>query len=399
MFVCITMAILIKWIWPFEGPLIDDPAQSTLSVAPAPFVAAEGALYETSDSASLTFYPHLYVSPSGDDITGDGSVARPWRSIQCALRMALPGTTVHLADGRYDQDVITVRDGTPSQPIRIVGEPAAVISGNGAIYVIEIQHDYIELQGFTIDGLWESKAVDQPGSYRRKLIYAHSPRPLDGITGLRVLSMTIQNAGDECLRLKYFATLNEVAYSNFNNCGQLHFRFVSGKKNGENIYIGTAPEQLTHNPTHGMDQSNQNWVHHNTFVSNGNECVDIKEGSSQNIVEYNDCAKQQDAASGGFNVRGNNNTFRFNRIVGNLGAGIRLGGDTDADGVDNNVYYNEMIDNAVGGVKFQRPIQGIVCGNHTSAKPSAGQFAASFTPDAPCPNNVPRPNGRLGKGK
>lgn len=401
MLVCLSLAIFIKWIWPYEGSLL--PSPPALLTTPAPPIATNtstlpASLDHTADS-NLVFRPQLFVSPIGDDQRGDGTLVQPWHSIQQAMQQALPGSTIYLADGHYDQDIITVRNGTLDQPIRLMGSAQAVVNGGGNMYVVDIQHNYIELEGFTIDGLWETTvdAESRPEAYRRKLIYAHSPLPLNGITGLRVMSMTLQNAGDECLRMKYFATQNEVAYSSFKSCGQLDFRFGGLGKNGENIYIGTAPNQLNRNPTPDSDESSHNWIHHNTFVSNGNECVDIKEGSSRNLIEYNDCASQQDSASGGFNVRGNDNTFRFNRIFGNRGAGVRLGGETDADGVGNHVYYNELIDNAAGGVKFQQALQGIICGNRASAKPSAGAFATNFTPEAPCPPSVPRPVGLMGR--
>lgn len=57
------------------------------------------------------------------------------------------------------------------------------------------------------------------------------------------------------------------------------------------------------------DHCNDNLVSGNTISTNGNECVDIKEGSSGNIVTNNVCSWQMDQMSAGFNIRGNNNTI------------------------------------------------------------------------------------------
>lgn len=46
------------------------------------------------------------------------------------------------------------------------------------------------------------------------------------------------------------------------------------------------------------------------LVPRGNECVDVKEGSTMNVIEYNDCAEQLDAESGCYDSRGNGNVFR-----------------------------------------------------------------------------------------
>ena len=162
------------------------------------------------------------------------------------------------------------------------------------------------------------------------------------------------------------------------------------KYNGEGIYIGTAPEQRSDgkNPTSDPDESSSNWIHDNIFDTQGNECVDIKEGSSGNIVENNKCTGQKDAESGGLDARGSNNIFRFNEVYANVGAGVRLGGDASQDGIDNDVYQNTIKDNKNGGIKFQRKPQGKICGNTMSGNTSGnavGTFASSFTPTKACP--------------
>lgn len=126
-------------------------------------------------------------------------------------------------------------------------------------------------------------------------------------------------------------------------------------KNGEGIYLGTALEQLNDgkNPTSDIDVSSGNWIHDNNIVTEGNECVDIKEGSRQNIVENNSCTGQKDPESAGLNSRGDENVFRYNQVFDNLGAGVRLGGDTPNDGSNNDVYGNNIYNNAGGGIKFQ----------------------------------------------
>jgi hypothetical protein len=60
------------------------------------------------------------------------------------------------------------------------------------------------------------------------------------------------------------------------------------------------------------------------------------------------------------------NTFRYNVIRDNLGAGVRFGGDTPADGANNDAYDNVIVKNAAGAIKFQATPQGMVCGNATA---------------------------------
>jgi len=60
----------------------------------------------------------------------------------------------------------------------------------------------------------------------------------------------------------------------------------------------------------GPDECKDNIIRQNTITPNGNECVDIKEGSTGTIVEHNTCRNQLDTDSGCFGSRGDGNTFR-----------------------------------------------------------------------------------------
>lgn len=325
-----------------------------------------------SFSTSKTLAETYFVSPSD--------------SIQRALERAMPGDTINLAPGRYFQDFRTVRDGRPGRPIVIQGGRNAVVSGAGANRIAEINHDYVELRGFTIDGRHALEGGKD--SYRDKLVYAVGRRPGDGVTGFRIIRMTLKNAGGECIRLRYQAQRNEIANSTIENCGIYDFVYKDGGKNGEGVYIGTAPEQLGKRgvPDAAVDRSDANWIHHNTFNTRGNECVDIKEGSSGNIVEHNRCTGQRDKKSAGLDSRGSGNTFRHNVVYGNRGAGIRLGGDEENDGIGNNAYSNTLSDNAVGSLKVQRGPQGKICGNVVAGKRTGtkGEFGEKINPRQPC---------------
>lgn len=338
----------------------------------------------TSTTSQGTTY---YVNPTGND-THDGKTTKtPVKTIQKAVDMATAGDTIFLAAGVYMQDVLSKKDGTEEKPITVTGPKEAIVKGAKSARIIEIHHDYITLKGFTIDGLYGS-ATSMSG-YRDKLLYVQGKKAKDGVNGLKVLNMTLKNGGGECLRLRYFAQKNEIANNTIQTCGVHDFKFGDGGKNGEAIYIGTAPEQLTDgkNPTADADESNGNWIHHNTIDTQGNECVDIKESATENIVEFNTCTGQKDPESGGMDSRGENNTFRGNTIKDNLGAGVRLGGDEKNQGIKNNVYDNTITNNNAGGIKFQRTPQGKICDNTMSGNNkgnSVGNYGKNFNPISKC---------------
>jgi Right handed beta helix region len=291
--------------------------------------------------------------------------ATPASGLQAALDRARPGDVIALAPGDYRGAVRSVRDGTAAAPIAICGPRTAVVRGTAYDQrVVEINHDHLILDGFTIDGLFGADPADK-NSYAGKLVYAIGTRPGDGPSHNRFEDMAFENAGGECVRLRYFARRNEIAGSTFRTCGLYDFRFGEGGKNGEGVYIGTAPEQQGENgaPDKAKDRSDRNWIHGNDFVTRGNECVDIKENASKNLIESNRCTGQRDKESGGFDSRGNRNTFRFNTSSGNRGAGIRFGGDGRTDGILNVAYGNVIRDNGAYGIQMTRNPQRLICGN------------------------------------
>lgn len=339
-------------------------------VFPPPSVAA----------AAATAY---YVSPSGSDSNSGTSAGSPLATIQKAVDLAPTGAVVNLAAGTYKQDVVTKRAG-----VTITGPANAVVKGAGDARIIQVQHDSTTLNGFTVDGLHGS-STDVAG-YRLKLIYVMSTTPGNGVGGLRITGMTLKNAADECLRVRYLVTGADISENTITDCGVADFRFGGGGKNGEGIYLGSAPEQQGANgaPDAAPDISRNNRIHHNTIATRGNECVDVKENATNNYVEYNDCSQQKDAGSGGLDARGSGNIFRYNTIHDNVGAGIRLGGDTATDGIDTSVYGNTITGNAGGGIKFMRTPQGPVCTNTMSGNTggdAVGTYGSEYAPTGACP--------------
>lgn len=328
-----------------------------------------------------------FINPSGRDNDNGLSVKTPFQTVQKAVDLAQPGDVINLSPGNYQQDVITKRDGTANAPITITGPKEAIIRGERNARIFEIRHSFIILKGFAIDGQ-HSNGTDV-SDFKDKLIYILGQQSKSGVKGIKITGMTIQNAGGECIRLRYFAQNNELSGNIIRNCGVYYFRFNKEGKNGEGIYIGTAPEQLGDgkNFTNEPDQSSNNWIHNNEIDTQGNECVDIKESSSKNLIENNICTGQKDPDSGGMDSRGPGNVFRNNIIFDNTGAGIRLGGDSINDGINNDIYNNSINNNATGGIKFERNPQRKVCGNSMFGNNdgnSVGTFGKQFEPTVKC---------------
>ncbi|MFO1350232.1 MAG: DUF1565 domain-containing protein [Gammaproteobacteria bacterium] len=336
--------------------------------------------------AATAAEPAVYfVSPTGNDLNSGGYWDLPLRTVQKALDLAQPGDEIILAPGEYAQDFHTVRDGQAGAPIRISGTSTSRIKGAGKSHIIDINHSYIELSNLEING--QAGTTGTASDYRDILVYVKGLTAPQGVTGIKIDNVIFKNAGGECLRMKYFAHHNEISHSRFYNCGVWAFKYLTGGKNGEAIYIGTAPEQLASNPTPQSDASNNNWIHNNYFDTQGNECVDIKEGASYNTAEHNWCTGQKDPESGGMSSRGSNNLFAFNMIYSNAGVGIRLGGDTASDGIHNQVIGNTLKNNAVGSMRIMTAPQDAICGNRVTpvSSPVSGTHGSEYNPQSPCP--------------
>ncbi|CAM9163351.1 unnamed protein product [Ectocarpus sp. 8 AP-2014] len=185
-----------------------------------------------------------------------------------------------------------------------------------------------------------------------------------------MFDLEVKNLSSESVHFRYFVTHAE-------HCGIDAFENGEGGKVGEAIYVGTvlsqvkdgkAPEpKLRTGSADNVDADvcGYNWIHQNTFRTYSNECVDIKEGSANNLVEHNVCEQQFDPNSGCFGSRGLDNTFRWNEIAECKGAGIRVGGE-DGYGEDNHMYGNTIKNAEKGAFNVMSPNQGTVCENSIS---------------------------------
>lgn len=105
--------------------------------------------------------PAFYVSTSGDD-NNAGSEAAPWRHIQLAVDRAVPGDTIYVKNGVYNEVVIINKSGSaeggfitlqnyPGHTPVIDGD-GLPISGETGLVVVENQA-YIKVVGFEIRNL------------------------------------------------------------------------------------------------------------------------------------------------------------------------------------------------------------------------------------------------------
>jgi hypothetical protein len=369
---------------------------------PSPEPAAEGV--------------QLYVSPAGND-ANDGSQAAPLRTIQAALDEAEEGTVINLAPGEYREQITTQRDGDPAAPITIRGpetgkDPSgrnqAVLYGTGRI--VNIDHSYYTLEGFTIDGQDQLRADQlptdlaamdafrngaQPQIKDSKLIYVGSADTSRDVTGITIRNMFLTEAGTECVRMRNNANGNTIADSVIQYCGLRAGQSDDDDDdrfpyhNGEGVYIGTSPNS-DKQPMADNDTSSNNTVTGNVIRTFGSECLDVKENAHDNVFENNQCSGNTEPREfNGSNVelRGHGNIVRGNVIADSAGWNVKIQAD-DEDDYDNggNVLENNTLSGAAAeAVRIGSDAQqGTFCGNRvTAAQPVDGPSPGDIT--APCP--------------
>ncbi|CAM9341807.1 unnamed protein product, partial [Laminaria digitata] len=329
--------------------------------------------FRTSRPSAL-FFSQFFASAAARTITV--KAGEDFEAV--CLHVVQPGDTCYLEKGNYKHDGLTVTHGKKDKRITITGHSEACIRGsNTQDRVLQIAHDYYTIEGICFNG--------QHGSeYCATAIYVLGEDKKStkngvksSVTGLQLFNLEIKNFDSECIHFRYFVTHAEVQGCTIQKCGREDFERGGGGRVGEGIYLGTALDQVDDNKAPEIklrsgkadnvnaDVCRSNWIHHNTFRTYGNECVDVKEGSTDNLIEYNVCEKQKDTNSGGFGLRGSGNTVRYNDIAECVGAGVRVGGDKGY-GKKNNIYGNGIKNTRKGAFNVMQPDQGVVCENDVS---------------------------------
>ena len=339
----------------------------------------------------------LNVNPTTGSDTNDGSPNSPMRSIQAALDKAMPGTQIQLAPGVYNERLQTQRDGTADAPIVIKGpETGKDKSGRykatvyGTDRVISIDHSYIHLDGFTIDGQEKLANTTFPTSFTAmdafktsvqskvedgRLVYIGAAETTSDVTGVRINNMFLNGAGGECVRLRNNAHDNTITDSVIQYCGMFGKKSDDGKRaefhNGEGVYIGTSPKSETQ-PMHENDGSSRNIVRNNTIRTFGSECVDVKENAHDNLLENNICSdntESGDFEGSNIELRGYSNIVRNNEISNSAGVSVKIKSDSKEYDKGGNVVQNNRISGSAAALQLGSKVaQGAICGNVVSTQ-------------------------------
>ncbi len=187
-------------------------------LAPASPARANDCATVSTFADSLAPSRLIYISPTGNNATGDGSQQAPYATIAYAAAQATPGTAIRLLPGTYPGGAfLNNLRGNSAAPIWLGGEPGAhprpIISGGSNNIQLSrarwlVIHD-LELTGATGNGLNadDGGEVDNPDAagpilFRNLLIRDIGPTgnrdalKLSGIYDFVIDDCTFRNAGD-----------------------------------------------------------------------------------------------------------------------------------------------------------------------------------------------------------
>jgi len=103
-----------------------------------------------------------HVSMSGDDVRGDGSYAKPWRTIQYAIERAGRGDTVVVGNGVYDEQITISKTIILTSSTGDYATSNVVLTGGGsgwALITVESAASGSVIQGFRFDKVVSGDAV------------------------------------------------------------------------------------------------------------------------------------------------------------------------------------------------------------------------------------------------
>jgi hypothetical protein len=100
------------------------------------------------DSAATTG-PTVHVAPIGNDVTGDGSLAAPWRTIQMTYDRVAPDTTILVAPGQYNETLSLTRTVSPQRITIRADTPYTVVIAAAPVVV-----NCNACTGLVLDGLY-----------------------------------------------------------------------------------------------------------------------------------------------------------------------------------------------------------------------------------------------------
>lgn len=332
---------------PTETPSSTDSPRPTFGPSVTPVPTPRPSTTPPSSTRPSTAPPHPTATV---DCPGDDTVSTT-DELETALADVTPGSVIHLSPGVYTGRFVANVSGTPEDPITLCGGEDAVLDGGG------VRKGYV----LHLDGV--SNWVVSGFAIRN----GQKGLMADGTTDTLIDGLSVSHTGDEAIHLRAFSSDNTVSNNAVSDTGLRKPKF------GEGIYLGSAESNWCDISGCQPDTSDRNVVRGNVITGTTSESIDIKEGTSDGVIEDNTFdGSTITAADSWVDVKGNDYLIAGNAGSNSPGDGFQTHEILDGWGTDNVFRDNSAEVNGPGHGFALKPARGNVVACDNTATGGAG---------------------------
>lgn len=255
-----------------------------------------------------------------------------------ALSEALPGDVIRVRSGLYSGKFKAFKSGTTASPIYIIGESGSILDAGSMSsgYGLEIRGSNLFIS-------------------RLEIRNAKKGIILDGVENSILENLKVYNTGEEGIHFRTHSSNNILRNSEIFDIG------LKNASYGEGVYIGSSTSNWCTYTDCEIDKSDNNLILNNNIYRTTAEPMDIKEGTTGNIVKGNtmDGSKIQGANSADsfMDIKGNetmilDNTFMMLASNSKVVAGIQTHARVSGWGNDT-VFLNNKVNADINGYAFE----------------------------------------------
>lgn len=294
----------------------------------------------SSPSAPAGTGTNYYVSTTGNDSTGDGTITKPWATIATASTHVKPGATVHVAAGLYTGSFDTYAAGTATSYITYEADTAnfsapvpcaqvAADQGNltTCVRLVGVDDtdtwdnygDYVAIEGFDISGPGMNGVYTQGNATLISGNHVHNVLPNtcnnDGGSGINLNGTNAEVVGNYVHNIGPFpSACGWVQGIYFLQAGGYAYNNITFANSGYGIQLWHYPENIA--------------VFNNTVFNNASGGIVL--GTDDDFtVDYISVAN--------------------NIVVNNGGPGISEQGASNSSTGTHNTYLNNLLESNSGG--------------------------------------------------
>ncbi len=352
-------------------------------------------------SSSAYCQTQFYVSPAGNDAS-TGTLLLPWKTVQFALDNSVPGCTIYLMGGTYQENVNATISGTAGNYITLTNynNQVAIIDGTSSsggplLYLSGIQYFKVigiefanytqnDAQGILIDGSssniqiqnnkihdihFSSNASDVPNANTNaQPLIVYGDNASNAITNLTI-------SGNEIFNCRTGFSEGLAVNGNVDGFTVFENKVHDNSNIGIDIigHEGTSSNPSTDQARNGIISWNNTWNNVSSYATSGGIYVD---GAKDCIIENNTCFGNGWGIEIGCEAIGqstDNITVRNNLVYRNLEGGIVIGG-YDYPSNSGKVVFSSVHGNTIAE-------------NHISSN-SSGELIISYTENCTFKSNL-----------